>query len=153
MSSEKTDILIIEDSAAVAMLLKEFLKELHYENVHICYNGQDGIKKFSELSRTDKQPIVFLDYSLPDVTGDEVMKNIFSINHAAKIIIESANKREDECINTLVRGGIYQYLEKPIRFENLKNLMLVLKEEEKILSKRSDINNEAEKKLSFKIKM
>jgi CheY-like chemotaxis protein len=66
---EDLDVLVIEDSPAVGMLLKEFLNKLGFEKIHHCQNGKTGIESFKGLVDSGKTPLVFLDYNLPDMTG------------------------------------------------------------------------------------
>ena len=134
MSSQKKDVLIIEDSLAVSTLIQEFLKKIGYQNIHSCDNGRAAIKIFDDLVKSGKVPVILLDYNLPDMNGDEVMEEIFRIQPDAKIIIESASEKADETIKSLFRLGACEYLEKPIRFENLKSTMSILEEEDKILA-------------------
>ena len=142
MPPQKRDILIIEDSLAVATLLQDFLKKLGYESIHICENGRSGIQVFDEIVKSGKLPVVLLDYSLPDMNGDDVMSEIFRIRPDAKIIIETASEKTDESIKSVLRSGASQYLEKPIRFENLKNTMHIFEEEEKILENKDPESQE-----------
>ena len=135
-ASSQKSILIIEDSLAVATLIQDFLKKLGYQNVHICDSGRTGIQVFEELLKSGKSPIVLLDYSLPDMNADAVMSEIFAMRPDAKVIIESANEKTDETIKNVLRYGAYEYLEKPIRFENLKNTMQILEEEDRILENK-----------------
>lgn len=137
MSSQKKDILIIEDSVAVASLIQDFLKKLDYQEIHISDKGKNGIQVFGDLVKSNKMPIVILDYSLPDMNADEIMSEIFKIRPNTRIIIESANEKTDESIKGVLRSGAYEYLEKPIRFENLKNTMRVLEDEDKIIANKS----------------
>jgi response regulator of citrate/malate metabolism len=130
---QKKNILIIEDSIAVAGLIQDFLKKLNYQNIEICNSGRSGIQVFEELVKANKIPVVILDYSLPDMNADDIMSEIFKINPDTKIIIETANERTDESIKNVFRHGAYQFIEKPIRFENIKSTMEILEEEDKIL--------------------
>jgi CheY-like chemotaxis protein len=88
-----------------------------------------------------------LDFHLPDMGAREVMEEIYNIRPDAKIIIETADSKTDEQIKETLRGGAYQYLEKPIRFENLKNIFEVLEAENNIL--KDDAYDSFEKILSF----
>lgn len=132
-SSRKKNILIIEDSLAVSTLIRDFLKKLGYQDIHICDNGRTGMQVFEELVKSNRTPVVLLDYSLLDMNADMVMSEIFAIRPDTKVIIESANEKTDDTIKNVLRYGVYAYLEKPIRFENLKNIMHILEEEDKIL--------------------
>ena len=133
MSGRKNDVLIIEDSMATTILLRDFLKKLGYENIESCNNGKTGIRVFSDLNSAGKRPIVLLDFHLPDINAKEVMSSIFDIRPDAKIILETADSKSDEQIKDALRGGAYLYIEKPIRFENLKNIFETLEQERTIL--------------------
>lgn len=141
LSLQKKDVLIIEDSLAVATLIQDFLKKLNYQNINICNTGKSGIQVFGELVNSNKMPIVILDYSLSDMNANDIMSEIFQIRPDAKIIIETANERTDESIKDVLRHGAYQYIEKPIRFENIKSAMSILEEEDKIIENKSDDNH------------
>ncbi|HZS74656.1 MAG TPA: response regulator [Candidatus Nitrosotalea sp.] len=137
MGRSKNDILIIEDSVAIALLLKDFLKKLGYENVTMSDTGKSGIQAFSDLETAGKRPIVLLDFHLPDMNANEVMASIFNIRPDAKIILETADSKSDEQIKNALRGGAYLYIEKPIRYENLKSIFETLEKEQSIIEETS----------------
>jgi CheY-like chemotaxis protein/DNA-directed RNA polymerase subunit RPC12/RpoP len=91
---------------------------------------------FSDLENAGKKPIVLLDFHLPDMNANEVMVSIFNIRPDAKIILETADSKSDEQIKDALRGGAYLYIEKPIRFENLKNIFETLEQERTILEEK-----------------
>jgi response regulator of citrate/malate metabolism/predicted RNA-binding Zn-ribbon protein involved in translation (DUF1610 family) len=136
MSGSKNDVLIIEDSMAITILLRDFLKKLGYDNVESCTNGKTGIRVFSDLESAGKKPIVLLDFHLPDMDANEIMESIFNIRPDAKIILETADSKSDEQIKEALRGGAYLYIEKPIRFENLKNVFETLEKENETLEEK-----------------
>jgi response regulator of citrate/malate metabolism len=136
VSRRKNDVLIIEDSMAITILLRDFLKKLGYDNIESCTNGKTGIRVFSDLESAGKKPIVLLDFHLPDMNANEVMALIFDIRPDAKIILETADSKSDEQIKDALRGGAYLYIEKPIRFENLKNVFETLEQEMTILEEK-----------------
>jgi len=137
----KNDVLIIEDSLATSILITEFLKKLGYGSIHTRNTGKAGIQLFSDLVNQGKIPIILLDFHLPDMNAKEVMSNIFTIKPDAKIIIETADAKNDEHIKDAMRDGAYQYVEKPIRYENLKNVIKTLEEEGKIIEQKP-VDNE-----------
>ncbi len=133
VSNGKNSILLIEDSQATCMLINEFLKKLGYQDVYICNTGKAGIQSFSEMVNKGVTPVVFLDFHLPDMKAGEIMSNILNIKPDARIIIETADEKNEEQIKSALRDGAYQYVEKPIRFENLKNVIKTLEEEERVI--------------------
>jgi DNA-binding response OmpR family regulator len=127
---EETEILIIEDSPAVGILLKEFLSKFGLKRIHHCQNGEAGMRLFKELIQSDKVPLVFLDYNLPDMTGYSIMTQMVTLKPDVKVIIETAREKNEESIKNVIAQGAYQYLPKPIRLENVRQIIETLKMEE-----------------------
>ena len=136
--SYKDDVLIVEDSPAIGMLLKNYLEKLGYTQIHTCINGSTAIETFKEIATLGKHPIVLLDYMLPDMDARSIMTQILEVQPNARIILETATEKDDEGIKDLIRLGIYQYLEKPIRFENLKLIFETIENEQSFFEKESE---------------
>ena len=134
----KPPVLIVEDSQAVTMLLKSFLDKLDYTNVYSCNNGYSAIKEFKKLVKAQTPPIVLLDYMLPDMDCRSVLTQILDIQPNARVVLETATEKEDDGVKELIRLGIYQYLEKPIRFDRLKNVFETIENEDFFFIKESE---------------
>jgi len=147
LTEVKNDVLVIEDSIATSILIRDFLRKLGYTKIQTCNTGKAGIQAFSDLVSSRNTPIVMLDFHLPDMNAKEVMEEIYNISPDVRIIIETADSKMDEQIKETLRGGAYQYLEKPIRFENLKNIFDTLEMEKNIL--KNDTYSDFEKIISF----
>jgi len=130
MSVEEKDVMIIEDSPAVGILLKEFLNKLGMKKIHHCQNGKTGIESFRELIESNKVPLVFLDYNLPDMTAHSIMTQMLTMRPDVKVIIETAREKNEDQIKDVIAQGAYQYLPKPIRLEKLREIIETLKIEE-----------------------
>ena len=135
--SSKDDVLIIEDSPAICMLLKNYLEKLGYTQIHTCTNGATSIKTFKELVSLEKHPIVLLDYMLPDMDARSILTQMLEVQPNARVVLETATEKDDEGIKELIRLGVYQYLEKPIRFENLKSIFETIEKEQSFFEKES----------------
>jgi len=134
----KPPVLIVEDSQAVTILLKSFLDKLDYSNVYSCNNGYAAIKEFKKLVKTQTPPIVLLDYMLPDMDCRSVLTQILDVQPNARVVLETATEKEDDGVKELIRLGVYQYLEKPIRFESLKNVFETIENEDFFFIKESE---------------
>ena len=132
------DILIVEDSQAIGMLLKNYLEKLGYTQIHICTTGSTAIETFKELVTLEKHPIVLLDYMLPDMDARSILTQMIEVQPNARIVLETATEKDDEGIKELIRLGVYQYLEKPIRFENLKSIFETIEKEQSFFTKESE---------------
>lgn len=152
--SSKNDVLIVEDSPAIGILLKSYLEKLGYTEIHTCTTGSSAITAFNELIGQNKQPIVLLDYMLPDMDARSVLTQMLEIKPDVKVILETATEKEDEGIKELIRLGVYQYIEKPIRFESLKEIIETIEKEQSFFVKESEqemMLKQAEKQAEAKI--
>jgi response regulator of citrate/malate metabolism len=138
MMLSNDDILIVEDSQAIGMLLKNYLEKLGYTQIHICTTGSTAIETFKELVTLEKHPIVLLDYMLPDMDARSILTQMIEVQPNARIVLETATEKDDEGIKELIRLGVYQYLEKPIRFENLKSIFETIEKEQSFFTKESE---------------
>lgn len=133
----KESVLIIEDSPAVGMLLAEFMRKLGYTDIKTAETGHAGISLFKQFVEKDITPLIFLDYNLPDSTANSVMSQILPIKPFTKIIIETANGKEEASIKEVIGLGAYHYLQKPIHFSDVEKIITILEEEESYLEKKS----------------
>jgi response regulator of citrate/malate metabolism/predicted RNA-binding Zn-ribbon protein involved in translation (DUF1610 family) len=153
--STKPPVLIVEDSAAVTMLLKSFLDKLEYTDVHTTDNGYTAVAEFKKLVKKNTPPIVLLDFMLPDMDCRSVLTQMLDIQPTARIILETATEKENEGIKELIRLGVYQYLEKPIRFESLKQVFETIEKEDFFFQKESEqlaMLENAEEEVKNKVK-
>lgn len=134
----KDNVLIVEDSPAIGMLLKNYLEKLGYTQIYTCINGSNAIKTFKELVTLEKHPIVLLDYMLPDMDARSILTQMLEVQPNARVVLETATEKDDEGIKELIRLGVYQYLEKPIRFENLKSIFETIEKEQSFFEKESE---------------
>lgn len=148
-------MLIVEDSPAVTMLLKSFLEKLEYADIHTTDNGYTAIAEFKKLVKGNTPPIVLLDYMLPDMDCRSVLTQILDVQPSARVILETATEKGDEGIKELIRIGVYQYLEKPIRFEKLKEVFDTIEKEDFFFQKESEqlkMLENAEEEVKNKVK-
>lgn len=134
----KDDVLIVEDSPAIGMLLKNYLEKLGYSKIHTCTNGSTAIETFKELANQEKHPIILLDYMLPDMDARSILTQLLAIQPNARVVMETATDKDDEGIKELIRLGVYQYLEKPVRFENLQSIFETIEKEQSFFENESE---------------
>ena len=121
----------------MGMLLAEFMRKLGYEDIKTAESGHAGISLFKEMVEKDVTPLIFLDYNLPDSTANSIMSQILPIKPFTKIIIETANGKEEDSIKEVIGLGAYHYLQKPIHFNEVEKIITILEEEESYLEKKS----------------
>ncbi len=148
LGKEKAPVLIIDDSEAILLLIEEFLKKMGYHEIRKARNGNDGIEQFKEIVKnSDEVPVVLLDYNLPDMNAFSVFSQLIKLKPTTKVIIETAMEKESTSIKQLIASGASNYLQKPIRYEHLKEILGVLEEEQTLESKSVESHEDVEKVL------
>lgn len=143
-SSIRYKIFIVEDNKLYAHVLKKQLIDNHYQ-VKVFYNGKDCITSL------DEQPdVITLDYTLPDMTGHEVLKEIQKKAPNTHVIIISAQ----ESINTaieLMKDGAYDYIMKaPDTREKLTNIIKNIYNSDQLKQENTRLKDAIKDHYSFK---
>lgn len=96
-SARKTDaehykVLIVDDEVNFANVVKLELERDSRIAVRYASGGRDGLRTAAEF----KPDLVFIDFMLPDTSGDEVLQAIRNLRHArtTHVVVYSAHTRE-----------------------------------------------------------
>jgi len=135
-NADDMDVLIIEDSKATAGVISDYLRQLDYQRIHICNDGEGGINKFFELSSSNRSPLVFLDYYLPDMDAVTVFEELIKAQPKTRIIVETVGGKYDDGINYLIQHGAYHFLSKPFSFDDLKQTMSKFETEQVLFAQK-----------------
>ena len=107
------DILLVEDDATVAQVIRGLLEALGHRVVHAPH----GLAALSEL-RDGRFALVLLDLDLPGLSGFELARLILADDHAPPIVAVTA--RSDAADEERVRQvGMQGFLRKPVRSQDL----------------------------------
>jgi two-component system, NtrC family, response regulator AtoC len=97
-------IFIVEDNDLYAKVLKRQLENDQFE-VFVFYNGRDC------LDNLEKSPdVITLDYTLPDMNGDLILKEIKKRLPSVHVIIISGQNDINTAVG-LLKNGAYDYLD------------------------------------------
>lgn len=106
INDEHIRIFIVEDDPAYTKFLQYVLNLNPDYEVEVYTSGK------SCLENLGKEPsIITLDYSLPDVSGEEVLKKIKEFNNEIAVIIISAQENIRTAVE-LLKLGAYDYIAK-----------------------------------------
>jgi FixJ family two-component response regulator len=83
--------------------------------VLVAENGKKGIEMFH--MRKDEIACVILDYTMPDMTGEEVFLNMKKINPELRVLLSSGCS--DLAFDRFTKMGITGFLEKPYEYSSL----------------------------------
>ncbi|MDD4857085.1 MAG: sigma-54 dependent transcriptional regulator [Candidatus Krumholzibacteria bacterium] len=137
-------ILIIDDEKAIRWSLGEALANVEYE-VDEAANGTAGIKKFED----DPADCVILDLKLPDMDGIKVLKKIKEIDEAVPVIMMTAYGEVETAVEA-IRGGAYDFIQKPFQLEKMKLAIRNALETSGIRAELGDLRKRERETYSFK---
>jgi len=115
-------ILCIDDESIVLDALTEQLQQRlnGYYDIETAESGEEALALLDELlDEVVEVPIAIVDYLMPDMKGDEVMKQIHLKSPATLTVLLSGHAGSKEMIRTINRGNIYRYIAKPWNKEQL----------------------------------
>jgi two-component system KDP operon response regulator KdpE len=106
--SHPATILVIDDEVQIRRLLRRILEEEGYKVV-LAESGKEGLTQ----AGTHRPDIVVLDLGLPDMDGQDVLKDLRSWS-SVPVLILSVREAEETIVRAL-DGGADDYLTKPFR--------------------------------------
>lgn len=137
-------IFVVEDNTLYAQILKKQLVDDGYL-VKVFHNGRDFMASLDE-----KPDVVTLDYTLPDMTGYDVLKKIQKRMPGTNVIIISAQENINTAID-LMKNGAYDYIMKaPDTREKLSNVIKNIKERDQLRTENILLKDAVKEKFNFR---
>ncbi|MEF1170167.1 response regulator [Vibrio campbellii] len=111
-----TRVMIIEDDIAIAELHHKYLSQLSgLEVVGIATTRMEAEMQLEVL----KPDLLLMDVYLPDGTGLETLNTLRTNNQTCDVILITA-ARDVDTLQQAMRGGVVDYLLKPVMFPRLE---------------------------------
>ncbi len=129
-------ILIIDDEE----LFREDTAELLRDQSHTVETAEDG-ETGVELAQSFKPDVILCDIVMPGMDGIEVVREVNDLLPETKIFMVTAHGTLDTAIEAF-RKGAYDYLMKPVDFEELFEKLDRIKNEEQLRSEVEDLREE-----------
>lgn len=130
-------VLIIEDDFRVADINRQFIEKTDdFSIAAICHNAADSLAFLeSQLPLPD---LVLLDAYIPDVNGLELLWEIRRRYRSIDIVMVTAAK-EVETIQEALRGGVFDYLIKPIESQRIMQMLERFRNERLFLAQHDEL--------------
>jgi DNA-binding NtrC family response regulator len=110
-------VLVVDDDAGLRMSVASALGEVSYQ-VDTANDGEDAVNKV----QANGYDLVLLDVNMPRLNGIEALRQIKAYDPSIIVIMLTAYSNIPDAI-TATKEGAYNYLEKPIKSENLVYLI------------------------------
>ncbi len=115
-------ILCIDDESIVLEALKEQLQQRLGDcyDIETAESGEEALEVLEELlGEQIEVPIAIVDYLMPGMKGDEVMRQLHMISPTTLTILLSGHVGNEEMKYTINRGNLHRYIAKPWDREQL----------------------------------
>jgi two-component system, response regulator PdtaR len=106
-------ILVAEDETIIRLDLRDLLERAGFE---VCAEARDG-EEAIELARSEQPDLAIMDVKMPRLDGIEAARRILD-ERAIPIVMLTAYG-QDELVSRAVEAGVFGYLVKPFREQDL----------------------------------
>lgn len=140
MSEGQYGILVVEDDFRIADIHKAFIEQSEgFYVVGMARNGSEAKAIMAEQAASIQ--LILLDAYLPDVEGLELLWTIRRDYVHVDIVMVTA-AREVETISEALRGGVFDYLIKPIEADRMTQMLTRFRREREALANRAEMSQE-----------
>lgn len=131
-------VVIIEDDIKIADIQKHFIEKVEgFEVTGIAYS----VSEAEEILGILKPNLVLLDVYFPDGNGIDLLWKIRSQYRETDVILITAAKEADT-LQEAIRGGVFDYILKPVVFNRFQNTLKKYQSHLKHLSDMKEINQD-----------
>ncbi|WP_336273495.1 response regulator [Vreelandella indica] len=140
MSDGQYGILVVEDDFRIADIHRAFIEQSDgFYVVGMARNGSEAKALMAEHAASIQ--LILLDAYLPDVEGLELLWAIRRDHVHVDIVMVTA-AREVETISEALRGGVFDYLIKPIEAARMTQMLTRFRREREALANRVEMNQD-----------
>lgn len=112
-------ILIIDDDPEVRSVGASMLERLGYRALTAAH-GREGLEVFRD--RAEEIACVILDLTMPEMSGEEVFRELQSLKRDVCVILSSGYNEQD-VIQRFAGKGLAGFIQKPYRVANLREML------------------------------
>ena len=140
---DNIEVLIVEDDKRIATIHQKFISKIGgYECIGVAYSGEEAF----EWIQTIKPDLVLLDVYFPDVLGTEILDYI-KVNSPETDVIFITAASETDILKKAFRGGVVDYLLKPVTYEKFQDCLETYRTKRRLLEKNSTLEENEIKEL------
>ncbi|WP_447927292.1 MULTISPECIES: response regulator [unclassified Vreelandella] len=138
MTNTQYGILVVEDDFRIADIHQAFIEQS--DGFYVAGSARTAREAKALLdARSDSIHLVLLDAYLPDVEGLELLWTIRRHYTRVDIVMVTAAK-EVETISEALRGGVFDYLIKPIEASRMTRMLTRFRREREAMANRGEMN-------------
>jgi CheY-like chemotaxis protein len=114
---KKPKILVVDDNTKILYAFQSFLEKEGYISIPVS----EGSNVLNIITR-EKPTMVFLDISMPDQDGLEILRKIKKVEPSLPVIIVSGHISDENRERALALGA-FDFLEKPLSLAKIREIL------------------------------
>jgi diguanylate cyclase (GGDEF)-like protein/PAS domain S-box-containing protein len=133
----KSSLLVVEDYADTVELIKRVLSNRF--QIDVAMTGKQGLEAWKEK----RHDLVLLDVMLPEMSGDEVLKEILKDSPRQSVVMMTAQSTAERAAELIIDGAV-DYISKPFRADQLRQVCEIAVQREDFLVSNQEFANHEE---------
>jgi sigma-B regulation protein RsbU (phosphoserine phosphatase) len=134
-------ILVVDDEPDLELLVRQKYRRETRDGEFVLHFARDGVEALEALSREQEVDIVLTDINMPRMDGLTLLGHIADMGRLLKVVIVSAYG-DMENIRTAMNRGAFDFVTKPIDFEDLTTT--IRKTHDEVLALRRGVDLQAQ---------
>lgn len=120
-------MLVADDSPAIRAVITDALQEsgIREEDIETAEDGLQAVEKFQEMD----PDVVFMDLNMPRKDGREAAEDILTEDPRARVVAVTGLREDKEIVEDVRSIGAFDILQKPIRFQDIQDVLNKIEEE------------------------
>ncbi len=141
--ADEIKILVIDDDSSGREALTLLLRSVGY-NVVSASNGADAL----DIISREQFQIIVSDLFLPDSSGFDILQNARKISTATEVIVVTGHASAQTAVRAM-KEGAFDYITKPIDFDELKIVVAKALEKQQLLSENVYLRKQLQGRFDF----
>ncbi|MDK9717943.1 MAG: sigma-54 dependent transcriptional regulator [Trichlorobacter sp.] len=141
--TELTRILIIDDDEPGRQVMELLLKKSGFAPLSAS-NGAQGVA----LVREGRADLVLVDLFLPDKNGIEILQEIRQVAPELEVVVITGHASAETAVQAMKQGA-FDYITKPVNFEELKIVIAKALEKQRLLSENVYLRKQLQERFQF----
>jgi two-component system response regulator AtoC len=141
--NRQINILLVDDEEPIREAMLLLLKAADYR-ITACASGQEAL----QILAGEQFDIVITDLFLPDITGIDILTKAKGLFPTLEVILITGHASAETAVRAM-KEGAFDYITKPLNFEELRMILAKAVEKQRLLSENVYLKKQLRDKYEF----
>ena len=141
--NRQINILLVDDEEPIREAMLLLLKAADYR-ITACASGQEAL----QILANEQFDIVITDLFLPDITGIDILTKAKGLFPSLEVILITGHASAETAVRAM-KEGAFDYITKPLNFEELRMILAKAVEKQRLLSENVYLKKQLRDKYEF----